>query len=865
MNSRAQKRRSSGKTNIVALVLVVAVCLIAAFLTLGFLRKSRAPQGVPSIPVQSSAAQQSASSNAQATPPTNTAAPKHDANSGASSATNSDVPPLSAQRSWVGEPPPPPPPASQASPGQQTSADEQEKLRERVAELQAIQQAMQRTEEQSAKSPEQQEAEADAAIRETLAKSPKPTDESSQTRGGQTRGSSTGASGTASSNSSNASASSGGSKPSGASANSSASSDLQSLFGHKPGSDIADLTASGNPENDFPPEMGLGLSGVIDPGKVKPVDYYNATFSPVAPSTNNQLLDQQPTTVDFYIAQDIAQASAVPPANAGVSRQIEAKGKNQSLTVTLTCGFCSGTRLQKGVITYSPGSRSTDAKFKIVPDKKLSDRDEENLVFGVTGPDGIVYDNVVVPVSIVTSGSGTQESSAKPTAPATAAAVHNEGNFSAPPGARAVDLTITVASKDNRIVIQLEPANADIAKLFAGKQFQSANGTKCLQAAPGCAARQFSTGLSADSLSQELRADYLSLASMVSGDTGLYQRLEGSTGTLPTLSGMTSLSADEQNSLLNEIHGDGAELYQHLFHDSQTDPDLGTLLKALDGYNRPDGKPLIVRIEEQSVYLPWQFLHPAGPMDAQKFWGFRYELVVDPEGRLTPGYLPGALKYGKTASTVFGKYHTDTTDNANSDQISVQGDAYAQFLSGLGFANLTTVDSKSTFLKNLQSDQESLEMLAVFTHATNDLPQGPSGSAQPGPEIFFAQNDFVTIRDLQRLTVGQETTELFHVRPLVFLNGCETGTAGNVATGALNFPSTFLDMGARGVIATEAPVWPAFAYDFGSSMMNALKGSNQPVSQVLLQTRKDFLEKNHNPLGLLYTYYGGVDAALILP
>jgi hypothetical protein len=742
---------------------------------------------------------------------------------------------------------PPSPPPSQTSSDQQAAAQEQEKVREAIAAAQAEQRAMEQT-EQSAKSQDQQQAEAEAIIRGGSTP-PHQASESSQTSDGHsTSGSATNAS---SSPPSNASAANGSAASGGSSTNQQLTAILGSLFGDKQQSNIADVTAGGGASE--PP-----------PNSLEP-DYYNATFSPVAPSTSDQLLDQQQTTVDFYIGPEIAQLSAVPRANAAVARQIETQGKNQSLTVTLTCTFCSGTRLQKTVITYSPGSRSTDAKFKILPDKRLSSRNQENLVFGVTGPDGIVYDNVVVPVSIVSSSTGTEESSTRTAAPPTGTITHHAGNFSPPPGARPVDLTITIAIKDNRITIELEPANADIEKLFAGKEFQPADGMPCAQAGPGCAVREFSTGLSPDSLSQELRDDYLSLASMVSQDTGLYQRLEGSTGTLPTLSGMTSLSTEEQNNLLDEIHGDGAVLYQQLFNSSQADTDLGTLLKALDGYSRADGKPLLVRVEEQSVYLPWQFLHPPGAMETQKFWGFRYELVVDPEGRLAPGYLPGPLNYGTNGSTVFGKYHSSTADNTNSDQISREGDAYAKFLSSLGFANLTTVDSKSTFLKNLENDQGSLEMLAVFTHATNDLPQGPSGSAQPGPEIFFAQNDFVTIRDLQRLTAGQESSELFHVRPLVFLNGCETGTAGSVATGALNFPSTFLDMGARGVIATEAPVWPAFAYDFGSSMMNTLKGSNQPVSQVLLQTRKDFLQKNHNPLGLLYTYYGGVDAALILP
>jgi hypothetical protein len=595
-------------------------------------------------------------------------------------------------------------------------------------------------------------------------------------------------------------------------------------------------------------------------------DFYNATFSPVAPGTNNELIDRQQTTVDFYIGPENAAANAVPNENASVSPQIESQGK-QNLTITLSCSFCSGNRLMKAVITYSPGTQSTDAIFVIVPDRRYSDRSQEDLVFAVTGPGGIVYDNVVVPVSIVANAPNVEQSSLKTRSAPMAAGLHESGNYSAPPGARSVDLTITIASKDNRIVVQVDPENASLAKLFAGKELQAAKGSiQCVQAGPGCVIREFQTGLTAAALSQELREDYLSLASVVSQDSSLYQLLEGSSTSLPSLSGATNLSQSEENALVKEIHDDGGLLYQHLFESGGADPDLGTLLRALDGYNPPDGKPLLIRIEEQSVYLPWQFLYPpSAQVDPQKFWGFRYEIVVDPEGRLTPGYLPGPLQYGSTGSTVFGKYNAGGNDSQSSDDLSREGDAYATMLTGLGFSNLKTDQSKASFLGDLQTNNTSLGIVAVFTHATNDLPQTQGGAPLSGPEIFFAQNDFVTVRDLEKLSLNLPTTELFFKRPLVFLNGCETGTAGSIATGAWNFPSTFLDMGARGVIATEAPVWPAFAYDFGSSMMNALKTSNQPVSLVLLETRQNFLQKNHNPLGLLYTYYGGVDAALVLP
>jgi hypothetical protein len=97
-------------------------------------------------------------------------------------------------------------------------------------------------------------------------------------------------------------------------------------------------------------------------------------------------------------------------------------------------------------------------------------------------------------------------------------------------------------------------------------------------------------------------------------------------------------------------------------------------------------------------------------------------------------------------------------------------------------------------------------------------------------------------------------------QPLVFLNACETGTAGFFATGALNFPGTLLSLGARGVIATESPIWMLFGYHFGQELISHLFAGEE-VSAALLTVRKEFLNRN-NPLGLLYSYYGNPDVVL---
>lgn len=605
------------------------------------------------------------------------------------------------------------------------------------------------------------------------------------------------------------------------------------------------------------------------PGQPLPHDFYNVLFSPVSPGTIEELVDRRETSIDFYIGPEQAAENAVPAGNAAVSTDVESRGR-QTLTVTLSCAFCSGSRMQKEVVSYTPGVKSTDAMFKIVPDKRYTRRAQNDLVFEITGTDGIVYDNVVVPVSIVSATSAKNQITGLNLGPAptdTVGGGHALGNYAAPPGARPVDLTITIGAKNNKITVQLDTENPSLSALFSGENLQTPGGSQsCAKKSPECLPREFMTSLTEEALSQELRRDYVRLAATVNQQGPLSDPSDENANTFPKLSASTTqITADDEKVLLEELDRMGGRLYRELFHERFSDPSLIDLMAKLDKYAKPDGKPLLLNIQEPSIYFPWQFLYPPqstpGAVDPQRFWGFRYEIVVDPVGRLTPGYLPGPLQY-RGGSTVFAKYHAGPTEDA---LVSSMGEDYAGMLSGVGLGNLKKAESKSDFIKILEDDRQSVEVVAIFTHATNDL-QWSSSLDSPVPEMFLGQKDFVTVDDLTDMTsiLPPEQVEFFNKQPLVFLNACETGVAGRVANGSWNFPTTFLNLGARGVIATEAPVWSKFAFDFGSSMMKTLRSTKGPVSLVLLQTRNDFLRNDHNPLGLLYSYYGGVDAALIV-
>ncbi len=107
--------------------------------------------------------------------------------------------------------------------------------------------------------------------------------------------------------------------------------------------------------------------------------------------------------------------------------------------------------------------------------------------------------------------------------------------------------------------------------------------------------------------------------------------------------------------------------------------------------------------------------------------------------------------------------------------------------------------------------------------------------------------------------------------PLVFLNACGTGGQGNNAEPP-GFPENWINKrGALAVVATLCPVPDlfahAFAWKFYNTLFQSVEKPEEPVrerylSEALLETRRYFMTKCRNPLGLAYVLYAVRDACI---
>ncbi len=96
-------------------------------------------------------------------------------------------------------------------------------------------------------------------------------------------------------------------------------------------------------------------------------------------------------------------------------------------------------------------------------------------------------------------------------------------------------------------------------------------------------------------------------------------------------------------------------------------------------------------------------------------------------------------------------------------------------------------------------------------------------------------------------------------KPLVILNGCATGDYKSDSY--VSFITDFRAAGASGVVGSECSVPESFAVPYANQLLSHLFKA-KPLGQAMLNVRLQFLRKNKNPLGLVYSLYAAHEIAL---
>jgi hypothetical protein len=581
---------------------------------------------------------------------------------------------------------------------------------------------------------------------------------------------------------------------------------------------------------------------------------YNALFSPTPANKPTHLLNGKKSELRFYIGpKDERNALSIGQwtVNPGILKDAD----NVPLTVTMTCMVCRLNRVQSRVITFSgKDQKSSEARFSFVPTASLAKKDRRILVDVMSR--GVELNHLAITVQIDSVGTEEQTTVAKEPK------ILNFGGWNVPeqPG-EVPDLILTLGRDgDGSINLKIEPVLEELAKKL-GNQYLD-NGEF----------RTFKTNLTDAVMQAALQKTSVTLRGFVDQENDALQKvLAQSVGGAQDINfdGQVQMGTDDEKTVLASFFALGSFAYYKLFREGGSA--LGDIADKLDSLSSA-GRPLRVLIRSNGIGFPWQLLHNDRDVDqrADGFWGFRYAITADYLGRAYGGPLPSAFDRDNADYSVFGEYRASPGEAPVVAVLAQRQAAY--FQANWKSTNFATADSSQTFLDSIRQHRGAIDFLMVYAHGSSGsiITKLPNGTLviedeAAGPRMMFSQTENMLPYDLEGLPVGTVLNGEAYLsrQPIILLNACDTGSSAlGRDTKRLTLPVAFLDIGARGVVATEAPVWNIFAYQFGNELISQIV-TGSPVGSSLLAVRKKFLDSYNNPFGLLYSYYGSAGAKVL--
>lgn len=315
------------------------------------------------------------------------------------------------------------------------------------------------------------------------------------------------------------------------------------------------------------------------------------------------------------------------------------------------------------------------------------------------------------------------------------------------------------------------------------------------------------------------------------------------------------IPAAEKAKALEILMPAGARLFQQIFYHPAAGPDTTTLGDWLKEAARDSATHLKLQVVAADFPVPWGLLYvgdtePTAVKDWKYFLGMRHIIEQIPlqktlsvRNRTIPSDHP------ELAVSVNVNSGIDAQMNASfvADQERYWNDA-KQARGHLGLTQRTTRDE---VLKALASGNTSDQILYLYCHAQSeglDARGGPDASC-----LIFTGDEKITLGELN---LSAPTSTKLKGNPLVFINACESAELSPMFYDG--FVPYFMAKGARGVIGTECKTPALFAVEWAQRFFDRFLDGD-PLGEVFLELRQEFLEQHGNPLGLLYAVHCNCD------
>lgn len=312
------------------------------------------------------------------------------------------------------------------------------------------------------------------------------------------------------------------------------------------------------------------------------------------------------------------------------------------------------------------------------------------------------------------------------------------------------------------------------------------------------------------------------------------------------------ISPDAQARALEIMAKAGALLMLKLFEGAGAGDDARAVGRALRQLSTNPDVRLKIQVVAETLPVPWPLLYMGDvsgtvPLDWNNFLGMRHIIeqiplqnpmaVMAPEIPSAPD-LKVSLNFNAGIDAAMGM-----------DFVQSQR-AYWKSRSG------TTVTDRATpadFIAALNSGDTPDQILYLYCHAVS---RGLTEAGGPGASSLALTEELISLNDLD---LSAPRAVRLSGQPLVFINACESAEMS--PTFYDGFAPYFMDKGARGVIGTECKTPALFAKEWADRFFERfLRG--EPLGEVVLGLRQEFLKKHGNPLGLLYAVHCDADTVI---
>jgi hypothetical protein len=603
-------------------------------------------------------------------------------------------------------------------------------------------------------------------------------------------------------------------------------------------------------KSDFsePDSGGSSLPNHIKSDENSSTPVYNAIFSPTAGDQPSSLIDGKKTLFRFFIGPNNPK-NAIGKAIVTIARPLSEATEDVPLSITMECNFCTGRRTDLIKVVYHGQTQlSSEAQFHIVPNLAMAQSlGSALIVVDIRNSDTAVrYNQLAIKMSV--QGAKAAQTTDEPTG-------LEEGSFypqvidtrSFKP-----DVIVTLRPEYGKpFDVGFEAINPELRKQLSGLEL----GRKQIEGI-----RQVQFFHTYDLTSNELHSKQSDALAALRGlmdqqNIDLQKALTSSVNGAVVLDtkDFVKLSPPDQSKAFSTFVQLGDYLYTRLFLNSGAT--LKSLIGKLEAFSPTDKHTVRILIKTSGQAFPWQLLHVPDADQNSDFWGLKYEVAVEDMSRPSPAAVLKKLSSDNNGASLFGTYV-----GADYSVQSLGGQQVKYFSQAFPAKSLIPANSSVMFTDSLRKKSRDLDMILVYTHGSDgwvsQLVNGQYVRFQldpPGQRLIFSQDgSSVKPTDITSLANGFDTSKGPFLRrnPVVLLNACETGM---LITDEFTLPQAFLHLGARAVIATEAPVSNQFALLFGNALIDQM-AQGKDMAAGVLNVRLKFLAQG-NPLGLVYAYY----------